>query len=188
MNILDTILAAGGGDAVTQLARQFGTQPQATQSALSQIVSVLGKGIAANTATQGGLDGLLGALAGGNHARYIDDLAHATSANGINDGNGILGHILGGKDVSRELATRVGSNTGVSSTIIQQMLPVIASMMMGALSKQQSGGGLGGLIAGAAAKAALGSGQSPLGSLLGGNHAGSMADDIIGMASKLLRP
>lgn len=190
MNILETLLAAGGGNVVGELARQFGTQPQATQSAVTQIVDVLSKGLAANTSTQSGLDGLLGALANGNHARYLDDVSQATSQSGIDDGNGILGHILGSKDVSRELASRVGANTGLDSGIVKQMLPVIATMLMGALAKRNSGGGLGSLIGAAAAGSIFGGaggGSSPLGSLLDLNHNGSIADDILGMAGKFLR-
>jgi hypothetical protein len=95
LNLLETILAASGGSAITDLSRQFGTQPQATQSAVTQIVDVLSKGLARNTATPSGLEGLLGALAGGNHQRYVEDLSEAVSPNGVSDGNGILGHILG---------------------------------------------------------------------------------------------
>jgi hypothetical protein len=186
MNILETLLAAGGGNVVGQLARQYGTQPDATQSAVTQIVSVLSKGIANNTSTQSGLDGLLGALTNGNHSRYLDDVSQATSPDGVEDGNGILGHILGSKDVSRELASRVGANTGLDSGIVKQMLPVIATMLMGALAKRNSGGGLGSLIGAAAAGGALSSGQSGLGSLLDMNRDGSIADDIIGMAGKFL--
>lgn len=194
MNILETLLTAGGGNVVGQLARQFGTQPDATQNAVTQIVSVLSKGLASNTATPSGLEGLLGALSKGNHARYLDDPTQATSASGIDDGNGILGHILGSKDVSRELASRVGANTGVDSSIIKKMLPVIATMMMGALAKRGAGssgggglGGLGGLLGAAVAGGALGGGgQSGLGSLLDMNNNGSIADDIIGMAGKFL--
>jgi hypothetical protein len=192
MNILETLLTAGGGNVVGQLARQFGTQPDATQNAVTQIVSVLSKGMANNTASPSGLEGLLGALANGNHARYLDDPTQATTASGIDDGNGILGHILGSKDVSRELASRVGANTGVDSSIIKKMLPVIATMMMGALAKRgagaSGGGGLGSLLGAAVAGGALGGGaQSGLGSLLDMNHDGSIADDILGMAGKFLR-
>jgi len=187
MNILESILAAGGGSAVTDLSRQFGTPPQATQSTVTQIVDVLSKGLARNTATPSGLEGLLGALAGGNHQRYVEDLNQALSADGVNDGNGILGHILGSKDVSRELASRVGANAGLDSSIIKKMLPVIATLLMGALSKQQSQGGLGSLLDAASTNAAFGNRQSPLSAILDMNQDGSVADDIINLAGKFLR-
>jgi hypothetical protein len=187
MNLLETILAAGGGSAITDLSRQFGTQPQATQSAVTQIVDVLSKGLARNTATPSGLEGLLGALAGGNHQRYVEDLSEAVSPTGVSDGNGILGHILGSKDVSRELAARVGANAGLDSSIIKKMLPVIATMLMGALSKRQSQGGLGSLLDAANTNAAFGNRQSPLNSILDMNQDGSIADDIINLAGKFLR-
>ena len=57
-------------------------------------------------------------------------------AGAVEEGNGILGHILGGKDASRSLSRQVAGSTGISDTMIRQMLPVLASLAMGAMSKK----------------------------------------------------
>jgi hypothetical protein len=67
------------------------------------------------------------------------------------------------------------------------MLPVIATMLMGALSKRQTLGGLGSLLDAANTSAAFGNRQSPLNSILDMNQDGSIADDIINLAGKFLR-
>ena len=50
-------------------------------------------------------------------------------------GNGILGHLLGSKDVSREVASRAAAQTGLSADVLKRMLPLAATLMMGAFSK-----------------------------------------------------
>lgn len=57
----------------------------------------------------------------------------------IKDGNGILGHIFGSKDVSRNVAGRAAEQTGISSAILRKMLPMVATLVVGALSKKASG-------------------------------------------------
>ena len=79
---------------------------------------------------------MLGALQKGNHAQQLDDPSHFQRPEAVSDGNNILGHIFGSKDVSRNVAQRASQKTGVDSGILKQMLPVIASMVMGSMSKQ----------------------------------------------------
>ncbi len=113
------------------------------------------------------METLSGALAAGNHSQYLDDPSTLAQPEATDEGNGILGHILGGKDVSRSVASQVAGSTGISDTLIKQMLPVVASMAMGALAKNQ---------------------QSPQGGLAGMldfNHDGSAVDDVIGIVGKL---
>ena len=139
MNILDVIMNAQGGNAVRQAGAQVGLGEAETATALSALVPVLAAGFQRNLESPDGLTGLLGALTGGGHQRYIDDptaLAGATA-----DGNGILGHVLGGKDVSRALADRASTQTGISPEVLKQLLPIAASLMMGAFSRQQAQGG-----------------------------------------------
>jgi hypothetical protein len=70
------------------------------------------------------------------------------------DGNAILGHVFGSKDMSRGIANQAADLSGISSAILKKMLPVIAAMVMGALAKRmtggagrgQGGGGLGGIL------------------------------------------
>jgi hypothetical protein len=53
------------------------------------------------------LSSLLAALAGGDHGRYLDGQDDGV----VDDGNAILGHIFGSKDVSRGVAAQVASST-----------------------------------------------------------------------------
>jgi len=172
MNLLDTLLNAGGGNAVSQIANQFGLDENQAQSAIGALLPALAGGLQRNTAQEGGLDSLLGALRQGNHSRFLDDPSTLSDESTVSEGNGILSHILGSKDVSRQVASAASEQTGIGSDVLKQMLPVVASMAMGALSKQSaSGDGIMGI----------------LGGMLDSNKDGSVADDVLGMVGKLFQ-
>ena len=177
MNILEVMLGAQNGGAARQIGQQFGLPDDQVQSALSALVPALASGFQKNMASQGGLEALLGALGGGGHQRYLDDPGSLASPETIADGNGILGHVLGSKDVSRQVAAQAAAQTGIGVGVLKQMLPIVAAMMMGSMSKQAAQAGHG-----AGAGAGL---LGMLAPLLDANRDGSVADDVLGMVGKL---
>jgi hypothetical protein len=181
MDLLNVILSQGKGQAVRQLASNFGLNESQALAALSNLLPVLGQGLARNASTQGGLDSLLGALAGGKHQRYLEDPSILNQEDSINDGNGILGHILGNKEVSRQLAQQAAERTGIGPEVLKKMLPMVATLAMGALSRQTAGA-----QSAPGAKAAEGL-TGMLGQFLDKDGDGSIADDILGMASRFLK-
>jgi hypothetical protein len=78
-------------------------------------------------------------MANGQHAKYFEDAARANSPEGVAEGNGILGHLFGSKDLSNAVTSQAAQMTGIGQNILAQMLPVIASMVMGGLFKQSTG-------------------------------------------------
>jgi hypothetical protein len=184
MDLLQTVLQAQGGQMVGQIARQFGLNQAQAGGALQQLIPLLGGALKRNMGQAGGMDALLGALQRGNHGRYLEDASNLERPETTLDGNAILGHLLGGKDGSRQVATHVANNTGIDGSVLKKMLPIVASMVMGAMSKQAVGGGLGNQLGGGAAAGA----QSPLGGLLNSfldqNKDGSIVDDVLGMLFK----
>ena len=179
MNILDTILNAQNGAAAREAGRAVGLSPDQTSSALSALVPALAAGLQRNASQPGGLESLIGALSGGRHTRYVDDPGALTQPDTVSDGNAILGHILGSKDVSRAVAGRASAQTGIGEDVLKRLLPVAASLVMGSLAKQQLG---------AAQPAGVTGGGGLLGMLaplVDQNRDGSMLDDVLGQAGKL---
>jgi len=181
MDILDLIRSAQGGGAVQQLGQQFGLDEAQVSSALSALVPALAAGVQNNASSPQGLDSLIGALSGGQHQRYVEDVGTLEQADTVADGNGILGHIFGSKHVSRQVASHAASQTGIGEGVRKAMLPVVAAMMMGAMSKRMG------------QPAALGADTGTGGGLLGmlaptldANRDGSMVDDVAGLVGRLL--
>ncbi len=181
MNILESILAAQNGGAVSQMGQQLGLGNDQTMSVLSALVPALAGGFQRNMQSSGGLDALMGALSGGQHGQYLDNPSSLAGA--LGDGNGILGHILGNKDVSRQVATRAAAQTGLDPSILKAALPLVAALMMGAMAKKGAGS-----MASAAPGAGGGGGlMDMLTPMLDSNRDGSIVDDVMGMLGKLSR-
>ena len=186
MNILEALLEAQGGGVVKQLGQQFGLQGDQATAALSALVPALAAGFAKNATQEGGLAGLTAALSGGRHGGYLDDLGSLAHPGTVDDGNGILGHILGTKDASRQVATQAAMSTGLAPAILKQMLPVVAAMMMGAMAKKAIGGGAVTSGLGAPAGGMGGGLLDMLAPMLDSNRDGSVVDDVAGMLGKFL--
>ena len=136
MDLLQTILNAQGGQTVDQLGGQLGLNRAQTVSAIESLLPALAGGLAQNVSQPGGLESLQSALMNGSHQRYVDDPSALADPTTIQDGNGILGHVLGSKDVSREVATQAAAQTGVGKSVLKRMLPLVAAMVMGLLAKR----------------------------------------------------
>ena len=179
MDLLSMILNQDDGGAVRQLAGNFGLNEDQAVSAVSNLLPALGQGLARNAATSGGLEALLGALTAGGHQRYLEDPSTLGQEETVRDGNGILGHILGSKEVSRSVAQQAAAKTGIGVDILKKMLPVIAAITMGALSRQATG------ARGAVPTGSAGGGLTDLLSqFLDSDRDGSVLDNLLGMASK----
>jgi len=181
MDILQTILGAQDGGAVRQLGSQFGLGEEQTTSALSALVPVLAAGFQRNLSDEGGIGNLISALSSGSHQQYIEDPSRLSHPSTLDDGNGILGHVLGSKDASREVAARAAAQTGISPDVMKQMLPLAASLMMGAFAQRTARTGASQM---AAVGTSGGSITDMLTPLLDSNRDGSMMDDVAGMIGR----
>ena len=184
MNMLEMIMAAQNGQAVGNLAQQFGLSKRETEQAIRSLLPALSSGIKRNTASQDGLVDLLNALNKAEYERYAEDPSLSTQPGARQDGNALLGHILGSKDVSRAAVARASSQSGIGVEILKQMLPIIVSIVIGALTKQGRNplnDILGDILGGG--RRSGGGGQAP-----GGNPYGDLADIIKGNPDKPGQP
>lgn len=167
----------------SQIGRQFGLDEAQTRAAFEALAPVVAAGVRRNAASDGGLGDLLGAVLQGNHGRYLDDPSATEGREAVDDGNAILGHIFGSKDVSRGVAQQLSAQSGIGADILKKLLPVIAAMVMGQIAKkglgggQSSGGGLGdilGSVLGGGGPQAQSPGGGGLGDILGGVLGGAL--------------
>src|SRR5690606_16611202 len=129
------ILNAQNGQAVDQIGSSLGLGRDQTRSAIEQLLPALAGGMARNATQPGGLESLEAALTRGSHAKYLDEPAQLGGAGSILDGNGILVHLLGSKDVSRQVAANASAQTGIGADILKKMLPMVASLVMASLAR-----------------------------------------------------
>ncbi|MFK8053253.1 MAG: DUF937 domain-containing protein [Woeseiaceae bacterium] len=181
MSILETILKSQSGGLVKQVASQLNLPEGQAGAAIAQLLPALTQGMKNNVAKPSGLESLLGALQGGSHNRYVEQPEALGSSDAVREGNSILGHLLGSKDVSRQVAASAAQKTGIDTGILKKMLPMVATMAMGSLSKESKGGALAALLGGGSQQSA---GASLLGAFLDKDNDSSAVDGLLGMAKK----
>jgi len=137
--LFDMIANAQNGNGIEALSRQFGLSQQQTQAALQALMPAFSQSLKRNASDPYGMADFMKAMASGQHAKYFEDAARANSPEGVAEGNGILGHLFGSKDLSNAVTHQAAQMTGIGQNILAQMLPVIASMVMGGLFKQSTG-------------------------------------------------
>jgi hypothetical protein len=192
---LDELLRQMGG--VQSVARELGvSEAQASSGAAALLPAILGGFKRQAAAPSGGLAGLAGMLGQLGGAGLLDDVLGPQPTN-VSRGNDVLGQIFGSMEVSRAVAQNAAGQTGLDPTLLKKMLPMLAMMAAGFLSKQGLGGasparqapqgGLGGLLGGLAGGGRGGAPGGGLGGLLDLDGDGNPLDDILGMVGKLGR-
>ncbi len=177
-NILDVLFSGENKASLDAVQDNFNLSEEDTRVAIEELIPALSRGLQKNTQDAPGMDDLLDALRTGEHARYMEKPSTLGAPETVKDGNDILGHIFGDKKVSREVANRVAKKSGLSSTVLKKMLPIVASLVMGALSKKVLGGGSRGRGVNRANSGGL------LTSLLDSDRDGSIWDDVLGLAAR----
>jgi len=135
-SLYDMMMQAQNGNAVEIMARQFGLAQEQAAKAVAALMPAFSEGFKRNAANPYDMAAFMKALTTGEHAKYFEDVSKAFTPQGLAEGNGILGHLFGNKDVSRAIAAQAAQMTGIGQEIYKQMLPVMASTLMGGLFKQ----------------------------------------------------
>jgi len=126
-----------GSTIVEGLAKQFGVNPEQATSVISTIVPALAGGLKAKVDAGGG-GGLLDLITEGSLGKFASDPSLLASPAAIETGKNLLTQLFGGGDLT-DLAAGVGEKAGVGTSVIQSMLPVLATAFMGFLSNKAAG-------------------------------------------------
>jgi len=181
MNLNEIIQAAQGGQGINNIASQFGLSPEQTQAAIQAVIPAFSKGLQGAAQDPASLGGILSHLTSGAHDASYTDPNQANAASGL--GGEVLGQIFGSSGVTTQISQQASRVSGVDPQLIQQMMPVIASMLMGGLTHAMNGQGLGGILgqlANAATSGGLGSTANPAGAAPSGGLLGGLFSSVIG--------
>lgn len=176
MDLMDLIGQAGGAKSLNNVGDTLGIDASNTRALVQAVAPALMRGMQKQTESSVDLAGLTRALGSGKHQQYLDNPDLIAASSSIADGNKILGHLFGSKDVSRNVAAQAAESTGIDVGLIKKALPMLAGVAMGAISRSSDAGDTSGL---------------PLGGLLGGligkngRDDGLGLDDVLGFAKKL---
>lgn len=178
MNLMEILQGHLSDDVIGQISDQIGAQPEQTATAANGVFASILGGLANNTAQEGGLASLTGALDRNHDGSVLDDVMGMVGSvmngqgSGASDGMGILGHVLGGQQET--VAQNVSQSSGLSMGQVMKLMPILAPIVMGVIGKVRSQDGfqmsdLPGILMGSAQTGAQQSGMGGLlGSILGG--------------------
>jgi hypothetical protein len=179
----------GSQQSLGQLGRQLGTDQRATENAVGAALPVLLGALARNSAEASKAESLDRALSK-HDGSVLDNLGGFLDAPDVDDGNGILRHVLG--DRRQSVETGVSRASGLDMSMVAKLLPMLAPVVMGALGRQKRDNGLNS----AGLSELLGSERrqmeqsSPaagmLGKLLDQDGDGSIADDVAKLGTGLV--
>lgn len=177
--LLEMLMGQQNQSNLGDIMNKFGLDENQAKQAIGSLLPGVTQGIQQQALQQN--NSILDQIANAQQQQYLDDdNARLYDSQAVDEGNNILGQILGSKEASRNLAGQAAQQTGLDSGMLKQLLPMVASMAMGAAGKQAGAQGLqqnqGGIM-------------DLVGSLMGGsqNNDGFGLDDIMGIAGKFLK-
>jgi hypothetical protein len=138
MSLLDNLVSSMGTGVVQQLTKQFGIDGNQATSALSTLIPVLAGGLKDKVAGSGGA-GLLDLVTGNTFQQFANDPVSLGSPAAVQQGNSLLAQIFGGTNALSDITTQAAEKTGLGGPLLRSMLPVVASLLMGLLSKKAAG-------------------------------------------------
>lgn len=145
-NLFEMMQQAQGGQAMQNMARQYGLSVQQTQAAVEALLPAFSMGLQRQTQDPYAFGGLAQMMTASPFGKMFEAGGGAIPNQAQSMGNEVLGQLFGSKEVSNAVAAQAAATTGVGQAILKQMLPVIAAMLMGGLFKSTSNTGLGGIL------------------------------------------
>lgn len=164
-NLADILAQAQGKQSFDAIIRQFGWSPDQAQSAMTALLPAFTMGMNRATQSPTGMADLFGLFTSGpNYAQMFDNPMAAAPAM-MSAGQDVLGKLFGSPDLTQAIAQQAAAVSGIGQEMMKQVMPVMASMIMG------------GLLKGAM------DGQNPLGAILAGSLGQMMPKMMPGAAS-----
>lgn len=186
--ILDLLNSDLGKTIISGVAGQTGQEESKTSGLLTMALPVLMQAMKNNASTPQGAEGLMNAL-GKHDGSVLENLGGlfggGVDSNVLDDGDKILGHVLGGKQ--QNVQNALSQKSGIDAGSVGQILKVAAPLLMGVLGKQSrqqnvsSSNGIGDLLGGLIGGNSNQQEQNFLTAILDADGDGSVIDDVAGM-------
>lgn len=188
-SILDLLNSDMGRQLIKGASSQTGQSADKTAAVLSMALPTILGAMQRNAATPQGAESLNNALSDNRHDGSILDQLGGLLGGGnadsslLNEGSGILKHVLGGNQ--KRVEQNISQNSGVDAGSVAQIIKIAAPVLMGVLGskKRQSNvdqNGIGDLL-GSVMGGGANSNQSLIEKLLDADGDGSIIDDVAGM-------
>lgn len=188
-SILDLLSSDLGKQLINGASAQTGQPADKTANVLSMALPVILGAMQRNASTPQGAKNLNNALDDSRHDGSILDQLGGLLGGGnadsslLNDGAGILGHVLGGNQ--EKVAQNISKTSGMDAGSVAQIIKMAAPILMGVLGSQKRKDNVGESGIGDLLGSVLGKNtnhdRSLIETLLDADGDGSVIDDVAGM-------
>ncbi len=121
-----------------QLSEQFALNQKQAMNVLAAVAPAFSEALRRQTATPADTTDFMATLSSGRHAPYGFDVTKAFEPNAIHQAQNILDQLFRSAGLMRAITDQVANETGVPREDVQRMLPVIASAVMGGITRQMT--------------------------------------------------
>lgn len=140
LNFAEIMRNAQGGAAIESFAAQFGMSQEDTRKALAALAPAFALGLQQQRDKPDHLRDLAEAMAHGAYAPFFESAAQAYSNDARRRGEEALGALFGSPDLARDLSDHSARLAGLSRETMAQMMPYVASTLMGGMGERMRSG------------------------------------------------
>ena len=183
-NLYQIISSAQGGQGIDNLARQFGLTRDQADGAIKSLVPALSTAFTTKAMQPGGMQELAGSMTDAQHKQAYADPNAAQDPQTQQKGGAVAATIFGNNAIVQQVLQQASAYTHIPVATLEQMLPVIVSMVMGGVATLMHSQGMGGWL-GQLANSGLGGilgqmgGQGSAGTQQAGGGLGGMFGGIL---------
>jgi hypothetical protein len=139
-DLLGMLIEQLGGDTMKKISSQLGADENATKGAISASLPLLINALSRNASSDDGANALSTALSKDHDGGILDDLQGYLGKSDTSAGEGILRHVLGGKQ--EVVQNGLSKSSGLDSSSVGKLMGMLAPVVMGTLGKVKRDKGL----------------------------------------------
>ena len=156
-NITDIVSSAQGGQLVDNLAQRFGLSHEQMDAAVKALVPALAIGLQNAAGNPDSLQHVIAAVAQPAHYSAFENPDAAYAEDNVANGRDLVENLFGSSAAAGQVAQLASRESGVRPDILQQLLPILAPIILGGLFKSLKNKGLDGILGSLASSGGLGS-------------------------------
>lgn len=130
-NINDIVQSAQGGQAIENLSNRLGLASWQTEAAVRALIPALSAGLQKATEDPAALRQVIGAVSDPRRRAAYESAEAAYSDAAVEGGAEIVDHLFGSPATAGQIAQLASRESGVRADILQQLLPLLASIVAG---------------------------------------------------------
>lgn len=138
LNFIEIMRAAQGGDAIANMAGRFGLSPEQTTKAIAALLPAFAIGFQQAASRPDQLTSFAETMRRGVYEPFFESAAKAFTADAAKRGEEAIAALFGSPELAKSFAEQGAALAGLSQDTMKQMMPIVASTLMGGMAKSMT--------------------------------------------------